>query len=99
MRPKALKHKYSGDAKPASKQELKQRANKAFVCRFFGVRANTPSDVLKEAIKRITGANMSFGNSSIYKLKRKTRLMAKKVDKCSYLLYKQTTYAENSDLH
>ena len=51
----------SGSEAPASKEDMQQAINKAFVCDYFKVKPNTPTEILKEAIKRLTGSNMSFG--------------------------------------
>lgn len=64
--------RYSGNAKPAGKSKMKQVINKAFVCQFFGVKPNTPDEILKEAIKRHTGDSMSFG---AFKHKQQNRLI------------------------
>ncbi len=60
MKVKALKQKYSGSETEASGMETKRAMNRAFACRYFGVKASIPTDLLKEAIKDRTGENMSF---------------------------------------
>ena len=62
MRVRALNNiDLSGSESPASKEDMQQVINKAFVCEYFKVKPNTPSHILKEAIKRLTGENVSFG--------------------------------------
>ncbi len=62
MRVKALTNiDLSGSESLASKEDMQQAINKAFVCEYFRVKPNTPDEILKEAIKRTTGSNFSFG--------------------------------------
>ena len=57
---KPIKTKYSGDSTEATRKEASRARNKAYICRFFDVKQNTPDNVLKEAINRYTGEKMSF---------------------------------------
>ena len=50
----------SGSESLAGKEDMQQAINKAFFLRVFQVKPNTPNTIPKEAIKRLTGANMSF---------------------------------------
>jgi len=60
MKIKAIKASYAGDSEEASEQDIRERANRAFVCSFFGVKPNTPDEILMQAIERYTGRKLNY---------------------------------------